>query len=109
MPTVSLCACAAIGAPMAPAIAAMASNLLRMLCSFALAARRLTPAYDLINSSAASSFPGKCRLIRGIFWHFLRAGEPVEATGVSYRGIAREDKMQASIRFFTNLIPERFQ
>jgi hypothetical protein len=36
MPTVSFCACAAIGALMAPAIAAMASILFRILNSFAM-------------------------------------------------------------------------
>jgi hypothetical protein len=33
---ISLCACAAIGALTAPAIAAMASNLFRMIYSFAM-------------------------------------------------------------------------
>jgi len=44
--------------------------------------------------------PDKRRHIRGHFGHFLRAPEPVEATDVCYRGTARGDKMQASIRHF---------
>jgi hypothetical protein len=55
------------------------------------------------NSPHAASFPKKRRLTRGNFRHFLCAPEPVEAPGVSYRGTAREDKMQLSIRFFPKL------
>jgi hypothetical protein len=58
------------------------------------------PARNPPNSPRAASFPGKRRLIRGVFRHFLRTLEPLEAAGVFYRGTAREDKIPASIRHF---------
>jgi hypothetical protein len=61
------------------------------------------------NASSAPSFPEKHRHIRGHFGHFLRSLEPVEATGVCYRGTGWARKMQASIRFPAKLQPERFQ
>jgi hypothetical protein len=46
------------------------------------------------NSSGAASFPEQCGLDRTNFRHFLRVAEPVEATGVFYRGTALEDKVR---------------
>jgi hypothetical protein len=43
------------------------------------------------------------------FLSFSRPLEPVEAMGVSYRGTAAADKMQASIRFPISVTPETSQ
>jgi hypothetical protein len=61
------------------------------------------------NSPAAASFRKKRGLTRGIFRHFLWAPEPVEATGVCYRGAVPEDKMPVSNRFPQSAIVETFQ
>jgi hypothetical protein len=50
------------------------------------------------NSFGAVSFPENTLPV-AIFGNFQRAPEPVEATGVCYRGTIGEDKMQPSIRF----------
>jgi Protein of unknown function (DUF3096) len=47
------------------------------------------------NSSAEASFRKKCGLKRGIFRHFLCGREPVERTGVSYRGTSQAGKMRS--------------
>jgi hypothetical protein len=60
------------------------------------------------NAVARRIVPGKRGLIRGNFWQFVWAPEPVEGESVSYRGTAQTDKMRLSIRFPANLIPERF-
>src|SRR5664279_2710547 len=86
IPTVSRWAWAATGAAMAPAIAAMASILFRMVNSFAGDAGRLAPARNPTQCIAHGIVPKKRRHIRGHFRHFLRAPEPLEATGVCYRG-----------------------
>jgi hypothetical protein len=52
------------------------------------------------NSSPAASFPEKCASQRCNFRHFTDASELIEATSVSYRGTARQDKIPASIRDF---------
>jgi hypothetical protein len=93
---------------MAPAIAAMASILFRMVNSFAGDAGRLAPARNPTQCIFSGIVPQKRRHIRGHFRHFLRTLEPVEATGVSYRGTGWTRKMQASIRFPASFIPERF-
>src|SRR5258708_7138593 len=88
-PTVSLCACAAIGTLIAPAIAAMASILFRMLNSFARVSfltrflhanryplrsktlrRRPTPAPNASQFIARGIVPEKAGRIRGNFGHF---------------------------------------
>jgi hypothetical protein len=99
MPTVSLWAWAATGADIAAAIAAMASILFRMVNSLARDAGRLAPARNPTQCLAHGIVPQKRRHTRGHFGHFLRAREPVEVTGVSYRGTGQTRKMQASIRF----------
>jgi hypothetical protein len=76
-----------------------------MLNSFAMMRAGLTGAQSRPNSPRAASFLEKRGLIRGNFQHFLWAPEPVEAISVCYRGTAREDKMQISIRFSQNLMP----
>jgi hypothetical protein len=60
------------------------------------------------NAVAAASFPGKRGLIRGNFWQFVWAQEPVEGESVSYRGTAPTGKIRLTIRFPANLNPERF-
>ena len=80
-----LCACAAIGAAIAPAIAAMASILFRMVNSFASdSSAGNAPAQIASQCIARGIVPGKRCLTRGNFGQFSRALEPVEATGVSY-------------------------
>jgi hypothetical protein len=54
---VSLCACAAIGALMANAIAVMANILFRMFNSFAMMCAGLRPHANRPNSSRRASFP----------------------------------------------------
>jgi hypothetical protein len=68
----------------------------KLLCDDA---RRLAPARNPSQFIARRIVPQKRGLIRGNFQHFLRLREPVDATGVCYRGTARQDKMQVSIRF----------
>jgi hypothetical protein len=57
------------------------------------------------NSSRAPSFPENGRLTRGIFRHFLRVPEPVEAMGVSYRGTAPGAKMRGLDSIFPRRHP----
>jgi hypothetical protein len=86
---------------MAPAIAAMASILFRMINSFAMMHARLRRHAIPSNSSRRASFPENGNHIRDHFRVFSRAWEPDEATSVSYRGTVRVDKMPPSIRLFT--------
>jgi hypothetical protein len=63
-----VCACAAIGAAIVPAIAAMANSLFRMVCSFA-RERRLSPAHTTrSNSSRAALFRKKTQPYSRPFW-----------------------------------------
>ena len=78
-----LCACAAIGAAIAPAIAAMASSLFRMVNSFA---REQAPAFAGTHMRrqfiARGIVPENRGLIRGISGELLRSLEPVEVVSV---------------------------
>jgi hypothetical protein len=82
MPTVSFCACAAIGALMAATVAVMVSIRFHMVCSFAMMRAGLSPHANRSNSSRPASFPEKDRLIRGNFRDFLRVAELAEAPDV---------------------------
>jgi hypothetical protein len=54
------------------------------------------------NSSCAASFPQNARPDAAIFSILLHCTEPLEATGVFYRGTGPQDKIPASIRNFPN-------
>jgi hypothetical protein len=58
------------------------------------------PARNAPNSSRAALFLEQRIVVRCNFRHFSVSLEPVAATGVCYRGTARADKMQVSIRHF---------
>jgi len=75
---ISFCACAAIGAPMAAAIAAIASNLFRMINSFTLGSRAgpLFGTHSPANSSPAALFLEPCRFTRRNFPQYSRYPEP---------------------------------
>jgi hypothetical protein len=78
---------------MAPAIAATASNLFRMLQLLRRWTRTGSPARNPPNSPRRTSFPENHLSRRCNFRHFSQAREPIEATGVSYRWSMQEDKM----------------
>ena len=77
-----VCACAAIGAAIAPAIAAMANILFRMVNSFARSSAGLRQRAMRANSSRAALFRKTRGLIRGISGNYCEALEPVEAVSV---------------------------
>jgi hypothetical protein len=71
-----------------------------MLNSFAMMPAGLRRPAIPPNSSRAASFPEKRASQRCNFRQFPVAAELIEATSVSYRGTARQDKIPASIRDF---------
>jgi hypothetical protein len=77
-----VCACAAIGAAIAPAIAATANSLFRMVNSFARRAPARASAYDAGQFIACGIVPEIRGLIRGISGELLRSLEPVEVVSV---------------------------
>jgi hypothetical protein len=85
---------------MAPAITAMASIFRMFLLLRNCCAPAQRPARNLSQCVGGPIVPGKRGRTRDIFRHFLCAAEPVEATGVCYRGTAEADKMRVSIRHF---------
>jgi hypothetical protein len=80
--------------------------MIKLLCDDA---RRLAPARNPSQFIPRGIVPKKMRFHPLQFSAVSHAPEPNGATGVSYRGTAHKDKMQVSIRFPANLIPERFQ
>jgi hypothetical protein len=79
-----VCAWAAIGATITPAMAAMANSLFRMVNSFARERRRLVASTHNAgaNSSRAALFRQNRGLIRGISGEMLRSLEPIEGVSV---------------------------
>src|ERR1017187_9258963 len=78
-PTVSLWACAAIGALMAPAITAMASILFRMVNSFAMMHAGFAPAHNPFPiHRARHRSPKKLALYAAIFGIFCRPWNPLK-------------------------------
>jgi hypothetical protein len=83
---------------MAPAIAAMASILFRMINSFAMMHAGSQPARSAIQFISRGNVPGTTRIPLLQFSASSRALELVEAACVGYRGTRQGDKCKTSIR-----------
>src|ERR1700730_6490514 len=105
---ISLWACAAIGTPKAPAIAAMASTLFRMFNSFAMMHAGRSAARNPIQSIARGIVPGTMMSCPLQFSAFLPCRNPIGTTSVCYRGTAPQDKMRISIRFRSHFVRRDF-